>query len=311
MLPYLFVSDVVSQSNLYRVGVNYLFGDEDRARRSASLRGVEEFYSFHVLETNVLQGYPSFSARYSGANSFPPRGELRDGSTTDVFAGIRLWEGAAVYVNPETNGGFALGQGNGNVTGAASYPNASFTRGTSGSPYLRFMRYFLRQTIGLGGGDDAGSSSEGAHSVQLEAGAGQIARRVDRNRITLQVGKYAVNDTFGTNAYASDPTHDFLNFNFSNALGSFDYASDVWGYTYGAAVQWRQDWWTGRARVCSNCRGRREALKSNPFPAASACWWPRVRLATKSWETPESSRFLVMTTLGTWRTFPRSIVSPI
>jgi high affinity Mn2+ porin len=72
---------------------------------------------------------------------------------------------------------------------------------------------------------------------------------VDRNRITLQVGKYAVNDTFGTNAYASDPTHDFLNFNFSNALGSFDYASDVWGYTYGAAVQWRQNWWTARAGV--------------------------------------------------------------
>jgi high affinity Mn2+ porin len=247
--PHHFVSNVMNQSNVFRVGVNHLFGDENRYHPAGNPKATEELYSFHILETNVLQGYPSFPAKYTGTNSFPSRGELRDGSTTDFFAGIRLWDGAAVYVNPETNSGYAVGQGDGNVVGAASFPNASFTRGTSGSPYLRFMRYFLRQTIGLGGGDDSSAPTDGAHSVQLEAAAGQIARLVDRNRITLQIGKYAVNDIFGTNAYASDPTRDFLNFNFSNALGSFDYASDVWGYTYGATAQWRQDWWTARAGV--------------------------------------------------------------
>jgi hypothetical protein len=29
--------------------------------------------------------------------------------------------------------------------------------------------------------------------------------------------------------------------------GSFDYAADSWGYTYGAAVEWYQGWWTIRA----------------------------------------------------------------
>src|SRR5262249_40769076 len=29
-------------------------------------------------------------------------------------------------------------------------------------------------------------------------------------------------------------------------VGAFDYAADSWGYTYGAAVEWYQDWWTIR-----------------------------------------------------------------
>jgi high affinity Mn2+ porin len=29
--------------------------------------------------------------------------------------------------------------------------------------------------------------------------------------------------------------------------GTFDYAADAWGYSYGAAAEWYQDWWTLRA----------------------------------------------------------------
>ena len=32
-------------------------------------------------------------------------------------------------------------------------------------------------------------------------------------------------------------------------MGAFDYAADSWGYTYGAALEWKQDWWTARAGV--------------------------------------------------------------
>jgi len=111
------------------------------------------------------------------------------------------------------------------------------------------MRYFLRQSIGLGGGSEAAQTDSGVRSVLLEDTEGQVARRVDKNRLVFTIGKYAVNDIFDANKYAHDPTRDFLNFSFSNALASFDYASDTWGYTYGATAEWIQNWWTIRAGV--------------------------------------------------------------
>jgi high affinity Mn2+ porin len=46
-------------------------------------------------------------------------------------------------------------------------------------------------------------------------------------------------------SYAHDPRNDFLNWSIIDA-GAFDYAADAWGYTYGAAVEWSQPWWTVR-----------------------------------------------------------------
>jgi high affinity Mn2+ porin len=64
----------------------------------------------------------------------------------------------------------------------------------------------------------------------------------------LTVGKYSVVDIFDTNQYAHDPRNDFLNWSVVD-LGSFDYAADAWGFTYGATAEWYQDWWTVRAGV--------------------------------------------------------------
>ena len=52
-------------------------------------------------------------------------------------------------------------------------------------------------------------------------------------------------DIFDTNKYAHDPRNDFMNWSIVDA-GSFDYAADAWGATYGAAVEWYQDWWAAR-----------------------------------------------------------------
>ncbi len=35
----------------------------------------------------------------------------------------------------------------------------------------------------------------------------------------------------------------------SSISGAFDYAANAWGYTYGGAVEWNQNWWTIRAGV--------------------------------------------------------------
>ena len=61
----------------------------------------------------------------------------------------------------------------------------------------------------------------------------------------LTVGKFAVTDIFDTNKYAHDPRNDFMNWALIDT-GTFDYAADAWGYTYGAAAEWYQGDWTVR-----------------------------------------------------------------
>lgn len=62
----------------------------------------------------------------------------------------------------------------------------------------------------------------------------------------MTVGKLSVVDIFDTNRYAHDPRSDFLNWAIVDT-GTFDYAAEAWGYTYGATAEWYQGYWTVRA----------------------------------------------------------------
>jgi high affinity Mn2+ porin len=99
------------------------------------------------------------------------------------------------------------------------------------------QRGFLRQTINLGG-----------EVEKVDADVSQFAGTRTENRLVLTVGKFAIVDIFDTNKYANSPKIDFLNWSLINA-GTFDYAGDGWGYTYGAAAEWYQGSWTLRAGV--------------------------------------------------------------
>ncbi|PPD00912.1 MAG: porin, partial [Methylocystis sp.] len=163
----------------------------------------------------------------------------------NLFLGLRLWDGGAVYLNPEIDAGYGLA----NSVGAASYVNAAVAKVGRAAPYMRFQRYFLRQIIGLNeDGEREKDPDQGSRSEVLESTQNQISGKVDKNRIVLTLGKFAVGDVFDDNVYAHDPTTGFLNFAF-NTMGAFDYAADAWGYTYGLAAEWKQDWWTARAGV--------------------------------------------------------------
>ena len=61
----------------------------------------------------------------------------------------------------------------------------------------------------------------------------------------VTIGKFGVVDVFDTNAYAHDPRQDFMNWAVIDA-GSFDYAADAWGFTYGAAAELYLGRWTLR-----------------------------------------------------------------
>jgi high affinity Mn2+ porin len=64
----------------------------------------------------------------------------------------------------------------------------------------------------------------------------------------ITIGKIGVADIFDNNKYAHGPRGDFMNWSRVDT-GTFDYAADAWGYTYGAAAEWYQGAWTLRAGV--------------------------------------------------------------
>ena len=81
-------------------------------------------------------------------------------------------------------------------------------------------------------------------------------RDVGFARLVFTLGKFSVSDVFDTNKYATNPRKDFMNWSLIDA-GTFDYAADAWGYSYGAAAEWYQGPWTLRAGVfASGARGR-------------------------------------------------------
>ncbi len=99
------------------------------------------------------------------------------------------------------------------------------------------QRAFIRQTIDLGG-----------ETHKIDPAINQFAGSQTADRLVLTVGRFSVVDIFDTNKYAHDPRNDFLNWAIINS-GTFDYAADAWGYTYGAAAEWYKGDWTLRGGV--------------------------------------------------------------
>jgi high affinity Mn2+ porin len=234
-----FRSDFALQT--VRLGVNYHFGDGIAAAPSGAAEARsdgwtladEDRVSFHGQATFVGQGYPRIRATSNGPNSLPSAGDFRETNDVTLYAGVRLWQGAELWVNPEIDQGFGLG----NTHGAAGFPSGEAYKLGDAFPYTRVQRYFLRQFVDLGG-----------EKQKVESDINQFAGEPTRNRLVFTVGKFAIVDIFDTNKYANNPKIDFLNWALINA-GTFDYAGDAWGYTYGAAAEWYQDRWTVRAGI--------------------------------------------------------------
>jgi high affinity Mn2+ porin len=190
-------------------------------------------FALHGQTTVVDQAHPAFRSPYQGPNSLSPDAEGRETFDLTIFAGWRPWSGAEIWINPEIDQGFGLDD----TLGAAAFPSAEAYKVGKANPYLRLQRFFLRQTIDLGGGDQS-----------VDPAANVFGGRQANNRIVLTIGKFSVPDIFDTNDYAHDSKHDFLNWAIIDA-GTFDYAADAWGYTAGGAAEWYQGPWTVRLAV--------------------------------------------------------------
>ena len=204
----------------------------------------DDIWSVHGQTTFVEQYAASFRAPYRGPNSLRPN-EGRETFDATAYLGLRPWQGAEIWINPEIDQGFGLS----GTLGAAGFPSGEAYKKGADYPYTRLHRAFIRQTIDLGG-----------EPQTREPAINQFAARQTADRLVLTTGKFSVGDIFDTNKYAHDPRSDFLNCRSSTPAPSTTPprlgATRSVGRRNGIKLH-------GRCAVgCSICRSRPTALTS-------------------------------------------------
>ncbi|QDZ30417.1 carbohydrate porin [Noviherbaspirillum sp. UKPF54] len=191
----------------------------------------EETWNAKFQATYVWQAKPAFAAAYSGANSLRPEREKSYSFSADAAFGWRPWRGGELYFDPEVVQGVPLS----GLHGLGGMTNGEQQKTSGPNPTLYRARLFLRQTWGLGG-----------DRQEVESDANRLAGAVDKRRIVLTAGNFAVTDVFDNSAYAHDARAQFLNWALL-AHGAYDYAGDARGYTWGAVLEYFHDDWAVRA----------------------------------------------------------------
>jgi high affinity Mn2+ porin len=217
------------------LGLNYRFNNDGSTSTDKDVTPPAlqtDNFAVHAQTTFLEQYDPSFRSPYTGPNSLIPN-QGRETWDATAFLGLRLWDGAEFWVNPEIDQGFGLS----GTVGVAGFPSGEAYKVGESLPYARIPRAFVRQTIDLGGDEQ-----------KLDAGANQFSGSVTANRLVITIGKFSVTDVFDINKYAHDPRSDFMNWTIVDT-GTFDYAADAWGFTYGAAAEWYQGDWTVRGGI--------------------------------------------------------------
>jgi high affinity Mn2+ porin len=214
-----------------RLGLNYHLPGDGKGWDALTAQSIPpnlDNVAIHAQTTFIGQYAAPFRSPYQGANSLTPNAG-REGWDVTLYAGLRPWRGAEIWINPEIDQGFALND----FHGVAGFVNYDPSKGSS-YPFTRIHRYFFRQTVDLGGA-----------TQKVAADLNQFATTQTADRLVITVGKFSVGDVFDLNKYAQDARSDFMNLAMVST-GTFDYAADAFGYTYGAAAEWYQGPWTLR-----------------------------------------------------------------
>jgi high affinity Mn2+ porin len=244
-----------------------------------------EDWAIHAQGTVTWQLQPAFRSPYQGPQTLSPAANGRETIDATLYAGIRPWPGGEIWINPEVDQGFGLS----NTFGVAGFPSGEAYKLGKAEPYVLVQRGFLRQTVDLGG-----------ETEQLEPDLNQLGGTQTANRLVFTIGKYSIVDIFDTNIYAHDPRNDFLNWSIIDQ-GAFDYAANVWGYTYGDTAEWYQDWWTARAGVFDLSQAPNSVGLSHGFGQGQFVAELEERHAL--WERPGNLKLLYWLTRGNLGTY--------
>jgi high affinity Mn2+ porin len=189
-----------------------------------------DVWNIHAQTTVLPQGYGPIHSPYTGPDSLPGGGQMQATWTSTAFLGVRLWQGAEFYFDPELTQGFGI---NG-ALGVAGFPNGEAQKAGAPFPKIRAQRYYVKQTFGLGGEQE-----------DVDDGPNQLSGKRDIDRVTVIVGRFAMGDFFDNNAYAHDPRADFMNWAMWSSA-AWDFPADLPGYTRGAFVELNQKDWAVR-----------------------------------------------------------------
>jgi high affinity Mn2+ porin len=217
-------SGLATQPATPGVGIGGLGAAEKRAD------GPDQVWNLHVQNTDIVQGDPAFSAKYSGPGSLNRNGEVRETVTADVFAGARLWRGAEAHIDGLMWQGFGLSS----THGIEAFPNDDAFKAGTNTPAGIIARLFVRQTIGLGGEQE-----------DVPDGPLMLAGKQDISRLTITLGRFTPTDISDANIYAQDPHTQFMNWGAVTDL-AWDYGEDTIGYTTGIAFDFNQPTWALR-----------------------------------------------------------------
>ncbi len=187
-------------------------------------------WSFSVQNTDIVQGDPSFPAKYSGPNSLSSKSQVQQTVTLDVYAGLRLWSGAEAHVDGLMWQGFGLSK----TFGIEDFPNGDAFKAGTVVPNGVLAHLFIRQTIGLGGEEE-----------DVSDGRFALPGKQDTRRLTITLGRFDPEDIVDQNSYAGDAHSQFMNWAFM-ANTSFDYGQDTVGNTTGIAIELNQPKWALR-----------------------------------------------------------------
>lgn len=186
--------------------------------------GIERI-NLHFQTTYIYQYKPDFSAKYTGPNSLSPLEDNENSLTATMYAGVRLWKGAQVYINPELAGGSGLS----GALGMGGSSNGETFRVGNPAPTLYLARAYFRQTFTLR------NKQARKHGIlnreAVESDQNQLAGYEAKNYLRIYAGKLSLGDLFDNNEYCNSPRTQFMNWALMNN-GAWDYAANTRGYTY-------------------------------------------------------------------------------
>jgi high affinity Mn2+ porin len=214
------------------LGLNYKLGNVGDDQPQNDKESDLSDWAIHGQTTFTYQYVPPFQSPFVGPQSLVPD-QARETWDATLYVGRRLWNGAEFWFDTEIDQGFGVSDS----LGVAGYLTGEAYKQGADYPYARLNRYFIRQTIDLGG-----------EAEKVDAEANVFSETETADRLVVTIGKFTIPDIFDINKYAHDPRSDFLNWALVDT-GTFDYAGDAWGYTYGTAVEWYKGPWTLRVGI--------------------------------------------------------------
>jgi high affinity Mn2+ porin len=178
----------------------------------------------------ISQWHPAFHSPYQGVNSLPPEAQDATSRVLTLFTGVRLTRTTELLCDVQESGGHGIGE----ALGLAGETNLDVVRNPtlSKAPYI--ARLMWHQIIPLGG--EKASAARTPYS---------LFSALPVRRLEFRFGKFSMVDFFDLNAYGSDTTFQFMNWSVDNS-GTFDYAADTRGFTFGAMIEYHDRHWAVR-----------------------------------------------------------------